>query len=67
MTKNSQLMQTETMTEEEYSMYLAYGYSKDADVYENWDVFTSDCAVIIDTGYYDPVSNPHNLINYTRV
>lgn len=54
MTKNYQLMQTETMTEEEYSMYLAYGYSKDADVYENWDVFTSDCALSIDTGYHEP-------------
>lgn len=35
------------MTEEEYSMYLAYGYSKDADVYEHWDVFTSEPETVI--------------------
>ena len=54
MTKNYQLMQTETMTEEEYTMYLAYGYSKDAEVYQNWDVFTSGDHLVIDTEYYGP-------------
>ena len=42
MTKQQQSLMTEMMTEEEYSMYLAYGYTDDADVYDNWDVFTSD-------------------------
>ena len=39
---------TETMTEEEYSFYLAYGYTSDTEVYQNWDVFTSDDTVVVE-------------------
>lgn len=42
MTKQQQSLMTEMMTDEEYSMYLAYGYKDATEVYENWDVFTSD-------------------------
>lgn len=42
MTNQQQSLMTDTMTEEEYSMYLAYGYTSDNDVYENWDLFSSD-------------------------
>ena len=38
---------TDTMTEEQYAFYLAYGYTTDAQVYENWDVFTSEDTTVV--------------------
>jgi hypothetical protein len=37
--------QIERLTEEEFSMYLAYGESNDTLVYQHWDIFETNESV----------------------